>query len=187
MKILTTALYSFIIEVLWILNTVRYNWSLSYTHRNTHHHCLSSLFKPSHFIQTLDLNYNQLNWIILSPVLVWAIWSDSDSGYYEGWGWERCWYWLSVLTRLLSGGDAGRGMLTFPHWALTGQPPPTWPSTGLLLGWAGNVTGSPPGEAGDVSRDHNSHKYWNILTSPLPSSCLTPNINWNSVSAPSLS
>ena len=38
MKILTTALYSFIIEVLWILNTVRYNWSLSYTHRNTHHH-----------------------------------------------------------------------------------------------------------------------------------------------------
>ena len=35
MKILTTALYSFIIEVLWILNTVRYNWSLSYTHRNT--------------------------------------------------------------------------------------------------------------------------------------------------------
>ena len=32
MKILTTALYSFIIEVLWILNTVRYNWSLSYTH-----------------------------------------------------------------------------------------------------------------------------------------------------------
>ena len=33
MKIITTALYSFIIEqALWILNTPRFNWSLSYTH-----------------------------------------------------------------------------------------------------------------------------------------------------------
>ena len=175
MKILTTALYSFIIEVLWILNTVRYNWSLSYTHRHTHHHYgvqVSSLFKPRHFIQTCSsIKINGIDWFCLQR---WTIWSDSDSGYYEGWAGERCWYWLSVLTRLLSGGDAGPGMLTFPHWALTGQPPPTWPSTGLQLGWAGNVTGSPPGEAGDVSRDHNSHKYWNILTSPLPFFCLAP-------------
>ena len=65
MKILTTALYSFIIEVLWILNTVRYNWSLSYTHRNTHHHhhCLGSLFKPSHFIQTFrPLDCSSIEW-----------------------------------------------------------------------------------------------------------------------------
>ena len=40
---------------------------------------------------------------------------------------------LSVLTRLLSGGDAGPGMLTFLHWALTGQHPPTSASTGLSL------------------------------------------------------
>ena len=61
MKILTTALYSFIIEVLWILNTVRYNWSLSYTHRNTHHHCLSSLFKPSHTNLGSQLQSTELN------------------------------------------------------------------------------------------------------------------------------
>ena len=43
MKILTTALYSFIIEVLWILNTVRYNWSLRATPSTLRCDCLTLL------------------------------------------------------------------------------------------------------------------------------------------------
>ena len=96
MKILTTALYSFIIEVLWILNTVRYNWSLSYTHRNTatidwrltlHTPSVLSLnqvisYKPWTETDCIAAQLYQLNGIIVSAVR--PIWAVSDSRYYEG-------------------------------------------------------------------------------------------------------
>ena len=98
MKILTTALYSFIIEVLWILNTVRYNWSLK-LHPSQHWAATTTdwrLTLPTPLVLSLNqvISYKpwttdciaaqlyQLNGIIVSAVR--PIWAVSDSRYYEG-------------------------------------------------------------------------------------------------------
>ena len=98
MKILTTALYSFIIEVLWILNTVRYNWSLRVTPSTVLHLHLLSSHHLRHLWPLLAADWSP-------PFEMTPVWRMTGA---------RCWYWLSVLTRLLSEVGAGPGMWSPP-------------------------------------------------------------------------
>ena len=173
MKILTTALYSFIIEVLWILNTVRYNWSLSYTHRNTDTTTDWRLTLPTPLVLSLNqvisykpwthwLNCSSIisiewNNCVCSPTYLgcqWqsVLWRMREREMLILWWtvWWTVWYadyqcWRDYYQVVTLGHDWARNV----DISSLGSDWPTSAHLGqhwALTGWAGAVTESPPGE-----------------------------------------